>query len=523
MKRLLLLPPLLALSLFGASEARAQAPLPVTLPGLTDLEVGDAIALPVTLDAEVPEGTEILAFQGTVQYDSTVLRITGATNDETLTDGWLLSSNFGADSVRFASANATPIAPEDTPGTLFILEAELIAEGTSPLTFTDFLINEGEPAFTTTDGFVVVGEAGEQVNDLNINEVLYDVPDGEAGDANNDGERDTSNDQFIELTNAPDAEAFDLSGYALSDADDAVRHTFPEGTLLPAGEAVTVFGGGAPTNIPGLVQTASTGTLGLDDTGDAVTLNDPDGRKITSSSYSDGSAVAESLARDPDYTGSFARHRRIDRDDNGTPDDVPFSPGFLNAGTDPLPVELSGFTAVAEGRAAVLTWKTLSETAHQGFEVQQQVEGRFERVSFAPGAEGGTSSEARAYSYRVEGLPPGTHTFRLRQVDLDGRDTFSREVDVTTTLAAAYALASATPNPFRSCTTFRLDVKAPQQVRVTLYNVLGQRVRSLYDGPATPGHGRLFSIDAAGLPSGRYFYRVEGETFSEARSVTLLR
>ena len=523
MKRLLLLTALLLFALLGASEAQAQDPIPFTLPQLTSLEAGDTIEIPITLDAEVPEGAEILAFQGTVQYDSTVIRITDATNDETLTDGWLLTASSGPDSLRFASANATPIAPEDTPGTLLILQAELIAEGVSPLTFTDFLINEGEPAFTTTDGFVVVGEAGGLEGDLNINEVLYDVPDGPEGDTNGDGERDVSNDQFIELTNAPDAEAFDLSGYTLSDADDQVRHTFPEGTVLPGGEAVTVFGGGAPTDIPGLVQTASTGTLELDDTGDAVMLSDPDGGDVTSISYSDGSATDQSLARDPDFTGDLVEHSSIDRDGDGTADNAPFSPGFLNAGTDPLPVELSAFSAAAEGRAAVLTWTTLSETDNQGFEVQQQMDGRFVRVGFASGAESGTSTEARAYSYRVEGLPPGTHTFRLRQVNLDGSDTFSQEVDVTTTLAKAYELAPAAPNPFRARTTFRLDVKAPQQVRVTLYNVLGQPVRSLYDGPAEPGHRRTFSIDAAGLPSGRYFYRVEGETFSEARSVTLLR
>ena len=151
MKRMLLFALYLS-SLFGA--AQAQAPLSLSLPELTGLEAGTTLQIPIALDAEVPRGTEIFSFQGTVAFDAAVLRITGVTNGGTLTDGWLLVPSMGPDRVRFASTSARPIAREDAPGILLLLEAKLIAEGTSPLIFTDFMFNEGNPTAATTDGFV---------------------------------------------------------------------------------------------------------------------------------------------------------------------------------------------------------------------------------------------------------------------------------------------------------------------------------------------------------------------------------
>ncbi len=43
----------------------------------------------------------------------------------------------------------------------------------------------------------------------------------------------------------------------------------------------------------------------------------------------------------------------------------------------------------------------------------------------------GTTTEAHAYTHRVEGLAPGTHRFLLRQVDFDGRFAYGPEVAVT--------------------------------------------------------------------------------------------
>lgn len=88
---------------------------------------------------------------------------------------------------------------------------------------------------------------------------------------------------------------------------------------------------------------------------------------------------------------------------------------------------------------------------------------------------------------------------------------------------APYSLSAAYPNPFRSRTRFDLRVEKTQHVEVEVYNILGQRVRALYEGTLRAGDKRTFTLKARDLPSGLYLYRVQGETFTAARRVTLVR
>ena len=112
-----------------------------------------------------------------------------------------------------------------------------------------------------------------------INEVLYDPPSGNAGDANGDGTREAQEDEFIEFYNM--GGQIDISGYTISDAAQE-RHEFPSGTIIPANGVLVLFGGGNPTGSFGgaIVQTASTGLLNMNNAGDMVTMHDSNGNEI---------------------------------------------------------------------------------------------------------------------------------------------------------------------------------------------------------------------------------------------------
>lgn len=75
-----------------------------------------------------------------------------------------------------------------------------------------------------------------------------DVPSG--GDPNGDGASDDVEDELLELANVSDA-TLDLSGVAIVETDFPTlpRHTFANGTVLRAGEAVVVFGGGSVSRL----------------------------------------------------------------------------------------------------------------------------------------------------------------------------------------------------------------------------------------------------------------------------------
>jgi hypothetical protein len=139
---------------------------------------------------------------------------------------------------------------------------------------------------------------------IRLNEMLADPPDGEAGDANRDGIRDSADDEFIEIVNCgPDP--IDVSGWKLADAT-SVRHVFPDtGSVIMSGEFVTVFGGGAPSGFAGKVFTASSGGLGLTNAGDAISLLDRAGALVDIHSYGGEGNKNQAMMRHPDCSGDW--------------------------------------------------------------------------------------------------------------------------------------------------------------------------------------------------------------------------
>ncbi len=137
---------------------------------------------------------------------------------------------------------------------------------------------------------------------LVINEI-FAAPSLLTGDANGDGEVDLQADEFVEIVNTTLAE-IDLSGWQLGDAME-IRHIFPDGTRLPAGGAVVVFGGGNPQGSFGgsLVQTASSGLLGLADFSDSIRLLDPSAMLVLAYSYGPEAGSGQSITRSPDIYG----------------------------------------------------------------------------------------------------------------------------------------------------------------------------------------------------------------------------
>jgi predicted extracellular nuclease len=142
---------------------------------------------------------------------------------------------------------------------------------------------------------------------LVINEFLADPAGDLTGDANGDGVRDSSDDEFVEIVNDSDDD-IDVSGWTLADGY-GVRHTFPVGTIVSARCAIVVFGGGTPTGEFGgtVVQTASTGALGLNNDGDTIALSDGSTEQTVVAYGSEG-GNDQSLTRAPDVTGFFVLH-----------------------------------------------------------------------------------------------------------------------------------------------------------------------------------------------------------------------
>jgi len=101
---------------------------------------------------------------------------------------------------------------------------------------------------------------------LLITEILYAVPGGDVGDANADGTRHATGDEFIELVN-PHQRAINIGGYKLADnagtKPGQLLIVFPEMRLGP-GEVVVVFNG-LESNIGGPVGDSTRGPRARND------------------------------------------------------------------------------------------------------------------------------------------------------------------------------------------------------------------------------------------------------------------
>ncbi len=189
--------------------------------------------------------------------------------------------------------------------------------------------------------------------------------------------------------------------------------------------------------------------------------------------------------------------------------------------TGPLPVELTAFDGYATQNGIVLEWATATETNNAGFAVEHLTNGVFREVGFVEGA--GTTVEPKQYSFRVDKPGVGTQVFRLKQVDFDGTFEYSQRVEVDLAVPNGYELSSVYPNPFNPTTTFNLVVAREQNVAVSVYDMQGRKIQTLYSGALTANDQHRFSFEAGTLPSGLYVIRVAGESFNDARKVMLLK
>jgi len=86
----------------------------------------------------------------------------------------------------------------------------------------------------------------------------------------------------------------------------------------------------------------------------------------------------------------------------------------------------------------------------------------------------------------------------------------------------AFSLLSIAPNPFNPSTTIYYSIDRVQEVRLSVYDVGGQLIRVLADGPQAVGTHRLM-FDGTYLASGLYFVTFEDAGTLEVKKVLLLK
>ncbi len=92
----------------------------------------------------------------------------------------------------------------------------------------------------------------------------------------------------------------------------------------------------------------------------------------------------------------------------------------------------------------------------------------------------------------------------------------------TSVLPESFELSQNYPNPFNPTTTISFALPKASQVSLTVFNILGQEVARLVDGPMAAGTHQV-TFDASNVASGIYLYRIQTDGFTEQKKMVLMK
>ena len=99
--------------------------------------------------------------------------------------------------------------------------------------------------------------------------------------------------------------------------------------------------------------------------------------------------------------------------------------GTIDSTNSPLPIELISFNAINNNGSVELDWKTVSETNNDFFEIQHSKNTKdWKQIGIIDG--NGTTNELHNYSFIDKNPATGTNYYRLKQVDFDGKYSYSQ-------------------------------------------------------------------------------------------------
>jgi hypothetical protein len=205
-----------------------------------------------------------------------------------------------------------------------------------------------------------------------------------------------------------------------------------------------------------------------------------------------------------------------------------FSEFAFGSSENPLPVELTTFTASLSEGKVFLNWQTATEINNYGFDVERTLVSSSEwaKIGFVAGH--GNSNSLKEYSFIDEPKLDNNYLYRLKQIDTDGKFTYSNEISVETyrgkSLPTEYALYDNYPNPFNPTTNIRYQLPADGKVKLTVYDILGNEVAILINNEQVKGKYEItFDANKYELSSGIYFYKLNAGKYTAIKKLVLIK
>ncbi|MGE5436259.1 MAG: T9SS type A sorting domain-containing protein [Syntrophothermus sp.] len=187
----------------------------------------------------------------------------------------------------------------------------------------------------------------------------------------------------------------------------------------------------------------------------------------------------------------------------------------------PLPVELTSFTSFVQKNNVELNWTTATELNNFGFDVERSTNNLdWTKLAFVNGQ--GSLNTATNYTYNDNNLSAAKYYYRLKQIDHDGSFTYSNSIFVDLENNLQFVLEQNYPNPFNPTTLIEYNLPDNNNVKLLVYNSLGETVQVLENSYKQSGSYKIY-FNASELPSGIYFYKLEAGSFSQMKKMILMK
>jgi hypothetical protein len=188
---------------------------------------------------------------------------------------------------------------------------------------------------------------------------------------------------------------------------------------------------------------------------------------------------------------------------------------------------LVSFQAVQKEKAVLLSWTPDSGIQALGYEVERcRQNDVYARVAYIPASAVG--SVKGAYSYFDDTIQSGeTYYYRLKQIAQGGRVEYSSAIKVTISTHPQFDLWLNYPNPFNRSTEIGFYLPKEEHIKLEIFTMNGERIRTLADERRPPGTHRLvwdgYDNRNQEVSSGIYLYTLKTETFSSSHKMVMLK
>lgn len=194
-----------------------------------------------------------------------------------------------------------------------------------------------------------------------------------------------------------------------------------------------------------------------------------------------------------------------------TPPNVPMDFPFEIRYTNPLPVTLVSFTGAKNGSNNLLQWSTATEQNNAGFHIERSVDGsNFSSLEFITSkAVNGNSNSNLSYSFPDSKPLKGDNYYRLKQVDKDGKSSFSNTVLIKSDKSGHMLISSINPNPIKGSARISYNLPKDGFVSIEILNIEGKRISTLVNTKQVAGaYNAVFNSNIVKNTAGTYLYKI---------------